>query len=315
MHPLKLARSLSDISPLTLCSCVGNSLQLIDPATPRSCKVTSPSYWCTPFESLASVTSLVEFTVLDLEPSGPTRGKFVVAEAQVALFSAFRSSNVHKNSRRDECGLRNLLAREQDLPHLHPPPRRPPARQLRPRQLPQQFNSDAFTALPVHRNPDVLVCKPTRFAAKHANPVHGSFGAYRERATWGGKRVWCGGWAGLDEGGGGLRATLEGAPCPLHAQLDAARLRKIEKKLLLMDDVHRHFRRQKLQGTVDTAVHNRLPTPPHCHTYLQAGTPPPSACSRPCCSVVYPEKVTNGGVHAEIALAKVLALSVCTVQM
>ena len=68
-----------------------------------------------------------------------------------------------------------------------------------------------------------------------------------------------------------------------------------------------------VQEIVDTPVHNRLPTPPHRHIYLQAGTPPPSACSRPCCSVVRPEKATNDDAHAEIALAKVLALSVCTV--
>ena len=88
---LTVARSLSNISPLTLCVRVGNSLHLLDPATLQSAEITAPIYWRTPFESLASVTDLVEFTVLDVEPSGQTRGKWVLADAQVALSGAFRS--------------------------------------------------------------------------------------------------------------------------------------------------------------------------------------------------------------------------------
>jgi len=71
---------------------VGNSVHLLDPSTLQETDVTAPVYWREPFESLASVTDLVEFVVLDIEPSGPTRGKHVLADAEVALSTSFVSS-------------------------------------------------------------------------------------------------------------------------------------------------------------------------------------------------------------------------------
>ena len=67
-------------------------MHLIDPQTLQLCDVTAPVYWRTPFFSLASVTDLIEFTILDIEPSGPTKGKWILADAHVALSGAFRSS-------------------------------------------------------------------------------------------------------------------------------------------------------------------------------------------------------------------------------
>ncbi|KAG6876467.1 hypothetical protein C0992_012844, partial [Termitomyces sp. T32_za158] len=91
--PPKQAKSLSNISPLTICSRVGNSIHLIDPSTLQYCDITSNIYWRTPFNSLATVTDLVEFTVLDIEPDHRrSKGKFVMADAQVAQAGAFRSS-------------------------------------------------------------------------------------------------------------------------------------------------------------------------------------------------------------------------------
>nr|GAT61061.1 predicted protein [Mycena chlorophos] len=89
--PPKLARSMSNIHPLTICSRVGNSLQLLDPTTLQAADISTTAYWRTPFDSLANVTDLVEFTVLDIEPDGRTRGKHVMADAQVALAGAFRA--------------------------------------------------------------------------------------------------------------------------------------------------------------------------------------------------------------------------------
>ena len=71
------------ISPLTICSRVGNTIHLLDPMTLQQTDVTSPLYWRQPFDSLATVSDLVEFIVLDIEPSGPTRGKWILADAQV----------------------------------------------------------------------------------------------------------------------------------------------------------------------------------------------------------------------------------------
>ncbi|KDQ09107.1 hypothetical protein BOTBODRAFT_37351 [Botryobasidium botryosum FD-172 SS1] len=94
--PQKLARQLSSISQLTLCTRVGNSIHLMDPNTLQVSDMTSQVYWRTPFESLANVSDLVEFIVLDIEPSGPTRGKFVLADAQVAPNHALHSQT-HQN--------------------------------------------------------------------------------------------------------------------------------------------------------------------------------------------------------------------------
>lgn len=91
--PPKQAKSLSNISPLTICTRVGNSVHLIDPSTLQYCDITSNIYWRTPFDSLATIADLVEFTVLDIEPDHRrSKGKFVMADAQVALSGAFRSS-------------------------------------------------------------------------------------------------------------------------------------------------------------------------------------------------------------------------------
>lgn len=97
--PPKLARQLGNIDPLTVCTRVGNSLHLLHPSTLQSCELIGSTYWRTPFDSLASIADLVEFTVLDIEPSGRTHGKWVLADAQVALSGAFRSTKVHEDDR------------------------------------------------------------------------------------------------------------------------------------------------------------------------------------------------------------------------
>ncbi|TFK25293.1 RNA binding protein [Coprinopsis marcescibilis] len=91
--PPRQAKTFSNINPLTICTRVGASLQLLDPATLQTCEVSASVYWRSPFFSLASVTDLVEFTVLDIEPDRQkTRGKWVEADATVALSGAFKSS-------------------------------------------------------------------------------------------------------------------------------------------------------------------------------------------------------------------------------
>ncbi|KAG6848663.1 hypothetical protein H0H93_015061 [Arthromyces matolae] len=91
--PPKQARSMGNISSLTICTRVGNSIHLLDPQTLQSCDITANVYWRSPFYTLATVTDLVEFTVLDIEPDHRrSKGKIVMADAQVALSGAFRSS-------------------------------------------------------------------------------------------------------------------------------------------------------------------------------------------------------------------------------
>ncbi|CAK5276332.1 unnamed protein product [Mycena citricolor] len=96
--PQKLARQMSNITQLVVCTRVGNSLQLMDPSTLQTAEVPTHVFWRTPFDSLATVSDLVEFTVLDIEADGRTRGKFMLADAQVALAGAFRA---HKGGLED----------------------------------------------------------------------------------------------------------------------------------------------------------------------------------------------------------------------
>ncbi|KAH9848799.1 NMD3-domain-containing protein [Lenzites betulinus] len=153
--PPKLARQLSNISPLTICTRVGNSLHLMDPSTLQVCELTSHVYWRTPFESLASITDLVEFTVLDVEPSGTTRGKWVLADAQIALSGAFRSHA-------DEDGMDFESATASQIFHT----RTHLGAILQPGDSAMgyfltnaNFNSDDFAALPSHRVPDIVLVR------------------------------------------------------------------------------------------------------------------------------------------------------------
>ncbi|GAA6027421.1 hypothetical protein JCM8097_007851 [Rhodosporidiobolus ruineniae] len=86
--PLKVARSLSNISQLVICHRVGNQIYLIDPLTLHMADISANVYWRNPFPPLADVTQATEFIVLDIEPtSHPPKtakgGRFLLADAQV----------------------------------------------------------------------------------------------------------------------------------------------------------------------------------------------------------------------------------------
>jgi nonsense-mediated mRNA decay protein 3 len=85
--PMKLARSLGNISPLTLCYRVGTSINLLDPNTLQTADVPNPVYWRSPFKNLADVQELVEFIVMDIESVGESKGRFHLAEVTVARAS------------------------------------------------------------------------------------------------------------------------------------------------------------------------------------------------------------------------------------
>ncbi|KAH9924016.1 NMD3 family-domain-containing protein [Fomitopsis serialis] len=153
--PSKLARSLSNISPLALCSRVGNSLHLLDPATLQSVELSVASYWRMPFDSLAGVSDLVEFTVLDVEPSGQTRGKWVLADAQVALSGAFTSGKGGDDDLMDGGASSQILHTRTHLGGILQPGDAALGYFL----THANFNSDDFAALPAHRVPDVVLVK------------------------------------------------------------------------------------------------------------------------------------------------------------
>ncbi|KAK5081909.1 ribosome-binding protein [Exophiala xenobiotica] len=85
--PLKLAKSIGNMSPISLCYRVGTSINLIDPNNLQTADVPTAIYWRAPFTNLADVKELVEFIVLDIEPLGPSNGRFTLAECTVARAS------------------------------------------------------------------------------------------------------------------------------------------------------------------------------------------------------------------------------------
>lgn len=92
--PIKLAKSIGNISPLALCYRIGTSLNVLDPHTLQTADISAPIYWRAPFTSLSDVQELVEFIVMDIEPIGPQKGRWLLAEATVA-----RASDLGKNDK------------------------------------------------------------------------------------------------------------------------------------------------------------------------------------------------------------------------
>lgn len=83
--PIKLAKSMGNISPLAICHRIGTEVNLLDPNTLQSAAVSTPVYWRAPFYPLSDVTQLVEFMVMDIEPDySIQKGRFVLAECTVA---------------------------------------------------------------------------------------------------------------------------------------------------------------------------------------------------------------------------------------
>ncbi|RKF63246.1 60S ribosomal export protein NMD3 [Erysiphe neolycopersici] len=91
--PIKLAKQSGNIIPLGLCYRVGSSINIIDPTTLQTADLSSPIYWRAPFTPLADIQELVEFIVMDIEPIGAQKGKWVLAEATVARASDFGVNN------------------------------------------------------------------------------------------------------------------------------------------------------------------------------------------------------------------------------
>ncbi len=148
----------ASFSPLTLCSRVGNSLHLIDPSTLSVAEVTAPIYWRNAFESLATVSELVEFTVLDIESSGVSKGKLLLADAQVAPANAFRSGGPSNEMDIDDVGGTDAIYHTRT--HL--------GSILQPGDTAlgyflsrSNFNSDAYDELDPGRIPDVILVKKT----------------------------------------------------------------------------------------------------------------------------------------------------------
>ncbi|CUM62913.1 uncharacterized protein PRCAT00000473001 [Priceomyces carsonii] len=91
--PKKLANSMGNISRLVLCLKISNMIQFLDPATLQTADLNAATYWRSAFPSLLDVTQLIEFIVLDVEPTGDIRGKHVLADITVTRDSDLGSND------------------------------------------------------------------------------------------------------------------------------------------------------------------------------------------------------------------------------
>ncbi|KAK3318206.1 NMD3 family-domain-containing protein [Apodospora peruviana] len=92
--PLKLAKQIGNISPLVICHRVGTAINLLDPNTLQTADISADVYWRNPFSPLAGTPELVEFIVMDIEPTGQRKGKWLLSEAIIA-----RASDLGSNDR------------------------------------------------------------------------------------------------------------------------------------------------------------------------------------------------------------------------
>lgn len=88
--PKALAKNHGNISQLLLCSRISNAFRLMDPATLQVADVPAEKYFREPFPSLCQMPELIEFLVLDIEPSGISTpdGRWMTADAQVSPLNA-----------------------------------------------------------------------------------------------------------------------------------------------------------------------------------------------------------------------------------
>jgi len=91
--PIKLANALGNIAPLVLCYRVGTSVNFLDPSTLQTADLSTKQFFHSPFKTLSDVQELVEFIVLDIEPIGQQRGRFVLSEATIARASDMGSND------------------------------------------------------------------------------------------------------------------------------------------------------------------------------------------------------------------------------
>jgi len=106
------------------------------------------------------VTDLVEFTVLDVEPSGNVRGKWVSADVQVAMSGAFKSSRAHGDQDTIMDYESSALSTQIFHTRTHLGAILQPGDTAMGYHLSHaNFNSDDFSSLPSSRIPDIILVK------------------------------------------------------------------------------------------------------------------------------------------------------------
>lgn len=106
--PIKLAKQMGNIPPLTLCNRIGTAIQVLHPQTLQTADISPDVFWRAPFTPLADVTELAEFIILDIEPLGPVKGRYVLAEATVARASDLGTNDQSFYTRTHLGGILNV---------------------------------------------------------------------------------------------------------------------------------------------------------------------------------------------------------------
>ena len=84
----RLSKAFGNIGQLVLCHKVaGNTIHLLNPSTLQTTDLPAQNYWRQPFGTLADIPQMVEFIVLDVEFTGQTKGKWALADIEVARAS------------------------------------------------------------------------------------------------------------------------------------------------------------------------------------------------------------------------------------
>ncbi|CAK7902552.1 60S ribosomal export protein Nmd3p [[Candida] anglica] len=140
--PKKLAHSLGNIPRLVLCSKISNSIQFLDPNTLQTSDLSASVYWRNPFPSLCDVTQMLEFIVLDVEPTGEIRGKRVLADVTVCRASEM---GVNDNSYYVRTHMGGILHPGDSVMGYY--------------LKNSNFNSDLWDTLDTDNTPDVVLVK------------------------------------------------------------------------------------------------------------------------------------------------------------
>lgn len=160
--PKRLAKSMGNISRFVLCTKIGSIMKFLDPFSLQTAELQGTVYWRNPFNSLTDMSQLIEFVVLDVEPTGQQNGKYMLADITVA-----RASDMGVNDQ--QYYVRSYLGSI-----LHPGDSA-----MGYYLANSNFNSDLFDSLDTENLPEVILVK--KFYAKSSRRI--------KRRNWKLKRI------------------------------------------------------------------------------------------------------------------------------
>jgi len=91
--PTKVANGLGLQSPIVLITKISSLIHMIDPFSLLVAEMNAVAFWKAPFRAISSASQLVEYTVIDVTPTGKTRGKWLLADVEIARSSDFGAND------------------------------------------------------------------------------------------------------------------------------------------------------------------------------------------------------------------------------